>query len=453
VLFIAPGGGALCGSAHASDTLPSDFCYQVDIDITNSSGGALTNQAYRVPFNASGLIANGQLDSRAWDIRPIQGSLSNEVDVLAQEITSTTAPFWVHLPSLANNQTKTVRFYIGSPEQKRNQGILFTGADDMDASDDVLMDISNNLTLDVELELLDATPQDAILAGHYNTSGNDGYRLRLDNDLGVLKVVAQVDSDTCLLTWDSSWTNVNQLFTMRFVAAAGNDLFIDRNGVNVASCDTDLASITAPAAAPDFQSGDSLSAGIIRDIRLVNNSVIVAHWGFDALSIVEDTWANPTATGTIQDYGPNNFDMTYTFSRSQTGITGVVGSVQLTSAADEISLGTTTTDVLGSPFGADITAAISETTAGLFYTYFADPIASVVSGPREMGYAIGMSGLGMILAWFVFMKTRFTPMALFVGGVPPAIGMINGWIPAWWMLLWAILIVASWLSIRHQEQA
>ena len=70
-----------------------------------------------------------------------------------------------------------------------------------------------------------------------------------------------------------------------------------------------------------------------------------------------------------------------------------------------------------------------------------------------MGYAIALGGLGMFLAVFVFMKTGFTPIALAVGGVPPALGMLNGWIPTWWMLLWAILIVASWFSIRHQEQA
>ena len=295
----------------------------------------------------------------------------------------------------------------------------------------------------------------ATLASHYNTGGGDGYRFRLIDDSGTLRVEAQVDTLTCLVAWDSSWTNVNQLFTMRFTAAAGNDLFIDRNGSNVAACDTDLAAITPPAGSPTFTSGNTLAAGIIRDIRLFNGSTIVGDWGFDALSIVEDTAADPTYTGTIQDYGPNNLDFTYTFTRSQTSLIIVVGAVQLASSSQEISLGTGQVSIIGTGFGGDIATPIAENTSGFLYTYFADPIADVVgtAGPRNMGYAIGLGGLGIVAAFWVFKSTGFTPLALFVGGVPPAIGMINGWIPAWWMLLWAILVIGSWFSLRQAEQA
>ncbi len=455
VLLAAPGGGARCGSVHASDTLPSDYCNQMDITITYTGASTLTHQAVRVPLSALGLIANNQMDTRAWDIRPIQGSLSNEVDVLAQEISSSSAPFWIHVPELVQDQTKTVRLYLGSPEQKRNQGILFTGSDSLAAVDDVVMDISDNLTLDVELELLDDTPVDATLASHFNASGIDGYRFRLIDVAGTLRIEAQADAVFCLLNWDSSWTNVNQLFTMRFAADPGTDLFIDRNGVNEAACDTDLAAITAPAGSPSFIAGNTLAAGIIRDIRLLNGSTVVADWGFDPLSIVEDTASDPTYTGTIQDYGPNDLDFTYTFTRSQTGLSHVVGAVQLASGAQEISLSTDTVNIIGSGFGGDIATPIAENTTGIGFEFFAGPIADVVgtSGPRDMGYAIAMGGLGVVLALWMFKATKFTPLALFVGGVPPAIGMINGWIPAWWMLLWAILVIGSWFSIRQQEQA
>ena len=455
VFMAAPSGSPLCGSVHASDTAPSDYCFQMDITITYTGAPSLEHQAVRVPLSALGLTAAGQMDARAWDILPIQGSLSNEVDVLAQEIASSSAPFWIHVSELVQDQTKTVRLYLGSPEQKRNQGILMTGADTMGAADVAAMDIADNLQLDVELEMLDDTAVDGTLASHYNVAGADGYRFRLIDDLGVLTVEAMVDADTCLLVWDSAWTNVNQLFTMRYAAAAGNDLFIDRNGVNAAACDTDLAAITPPAGSPSFISGDGLAAGIIRDIRLLDAGVIVGDWGFDALSIVEDTAADPTFTGTIQDYGPNNLDMTYTFTRSQAGLTSVVGGVQLASGSSEISLNLTPVSILGSGFGGDIATPVAENTSGIFFDLFADPIADQVgtSGPRTMGFAIAMGGLGLVLALFVFARSKFIPLALFVGGVPPAVGMINGWIPAWWMLLWALLVIGSWFSIRQSEAA
>jgi len=454
VVISAP-GPLTCGSAHASDTGSTDYCYQSDIVISYTGVPTLTNYAFRATLPASGMITLGQMDARAWDIKAIQGSLSNEIDVLAQDLGESSAPFWIHLPTIEQNQSKTARLYTGSPEQKRNQGILFTGSDALAATDSAVMDISDDLDLRVELEILDDSPIDATLAAHYNTGGGDGYRMMLVDDLGVLKVRAQADTHTCDITWDSSWTNTNQEFTMRFLAAAGYDLFLDRNGVNEVACDTDLASITPPASSPDFESGDGLSNVIIREIRLVDAGTIAAHWGFHPSEMAETTWSDPTATGTVDDQGPNNLDITYTFTRSQTGVTVLAGSVQLQGSTPAVTLSSTQTEILGDAFGTDITARPSEVNTGILYTLFVNPLAdgSDAGIPRDMAYAIAMAGLGMFLGVFVYMKTRFTPVALGVAGVPPAIGMINGWIPTWWMLLWVILIVSSWFSIRHQEQA
>lgn len=452
---VASPGPLICGSAHASDTTPSDYCYQTDVVISYTGVPTLTNYAFRVPVAAASMISASQMDARAWDMLPIQGSLSNEIDVLAQDLGSTAAGWWIHLPTIEQNQSKTARIYTGSPEQKRNQGILFTGSDALAATDNVAMDIADDLDLRVEIEVLDATAIDATLATHYNTGGGDGYRMLLVDDLGTLKVRAQADVHTCDITWNSGWTNSNQEFTMRFLAAAGNDLFLDRNGVNEAACDTDLASITAPGGSPDFESGDGLENVIIRDIRLVDSGVVAGHWGFHPRYMAESSWVDPTATGTVDDQGPNNLDITYTFTRSQTGITVLAGSVQLQGSSPAVTLSSTQTEILGDAFADDITVRPSEVQTGILYDLFVDPIASGSDAgiPRDMAYAIAMGGLGMFLAVFVYMKIRFTPIALGIGGVPPAIGMINGWIPTWWILLWVILIVTSWFSIRHQEQA
>lgn len=457
LVFMASGSNLEnCSIVHASDTVPSDYCFQMDIDITYTGSPTLTNQSFRIPINASGLIAGNQMDARAWDILPIQGSLSNEVQILAEDLDSTSAAFWVNLPSIVQNQTKTVRFYMGSDEQKRNQGVIMTGLDTMTVTDSVLMDISDNLDIKVEIELLDATAQDGPLLTHYNTGGGDGYRFLLLDDAGTLKLRAQADTVTCDLTWDSAWTNTNQQFDMRFTAAAGDDLFIDRNGVNAVACDTDLASITPPAGSPSLESGTGLANLIVRDIALVDAGAITGKWGFDSGYITEDSAANPVYGGTIQDYGVNDLDFKYLFTRDQSNITGVVGAVQLTSAADEISLDETTTDILGSPFGGDLeNTGAAETDNNLFFVLW---VQGIVTGsdaaiPEEMGYVIALSGLGMILMLVVFKTTNYVPLALFVAGIPPGYGTLKNWVEPWWMILWVILVVGSWLSVRQSEQA
>ncbi len=454
ILFASFNDGENCNVVHASDTAPSDYCFQFDISITYTGVPTLTNQSFRVPINAQGLIAASQIDVRAWDILPIQGSLSNEVDIMAQDLGNTDAAFWVHLPSLVQGQTKTVRFYIGNNEQKRNQGIIFTGADTATVTDSAVMDIADNLEIQIELELLDATAQNAPLLTHY--SGGDGYRFLLIDDTSVLKLRAEADAVTCDLTWDAAWTNTNQLFTMRFVAAAGNDLFIDRNGVNAAACDTDLAAITPPAGSPSLETGTLMANAIIRDIGLLDTSAIVGRWGFDSRYITEDSASDPTFIGTIQDYSVNNLDFVYTFTRDQSDITGVVGPVQLTSAPDEITLDKTTLDILGSPFGGTLeNTGAPQTDSNIFFDLFVEQFVNAmdVPGSQEMGFAIAMTTYGIFLMVLVFKATKYVPIALFLLVVPASVGVIKEWIEPWWMILWVILILGVWFSQRQQETA
>lgn len=449
-VFFLAGDSNPCRKAFADqDELPSDYCFQVDVTVTYTGSGTLTNAAVRVPMNPANMIAANQMDERAWDILPIQGSLSNEVDLLAQDLSSSAAPFWLHLPSISQNETRIIRLYVNNPEQKRDQGILFTGGDSLSATHNAVMNISDNLRADVTLEVLDATAQNATLLSHWDS--DQGYRLLLINDTGTLKVRAQVNALTCDLAWDSSWTDTNQDFSMRFVAASGNDLFIDRNGTNAAACDTDAPSITAPVADPALTVGTTLDNAIVREVRLWDASTVVGRWGFDAGSMTETVSSNPFG-GTIQDYGANNLDFTYAFNRSQTDLTAVVGGLNLVSSSPAIEISDTTVDILGPAFGRSISTPIPEGTAGVLYTLFLDPIADS-TGHRGMAFSMTLAGLGLFLAALVYSKVRYIPLALFVAGVPPAIGVINGWLPVWWMFLWAILVIGSWFAVRQGESA
>ena len=132
-----------------------------------------------------------------------------------------------------------------------------------------------------------------------------------------------------------------------------------------------------------------------------------------------------------------------------------VGALQFTSAADYVSMPTNTPDVLGSPWVVDISEAVPESSPGILHTLFIEPVAGSVdsAAPREMGLAIAMGGLGLVLGLFTYRASGYVPLALFVFGVPIGAGMIQGWRQPWWMLMWAFLVISSWFAVRQSEAA
>ena len=199
-----------------------------------------------------------------------------------------------------------------------------------------------------------------------------------------------------------------------------------------------------------------MSNAIIRDIGLLDTSAIVGRWGFDSRFIAEDSAADPTFIGTIQDYGANDLDFIYTFTRDQSNITGVVGSVQLTSAAAEISLSETTTEILGSPFGGTLeNVSPEETDSNIFFDLFVDPFVTSLEAAisREMAFTIALSTYGIFLMVLAFKAIRYVPIALFLLVVPGTIGVIKNWVEPWWMILWVVLLLGTWFSVRQQETA
>ena len=439
-------------AAWAQDTSPqTDYCYELPVSITNNTGGALTNYAVRVSgVPALSAVNAGQLDTRAWDILPIIGNLSNEVDVLAQELGSDTAAWWVHVPSAANGQSVTARLFFGNDEQKRNQGVHFTGADLATVADHADFDITNNLTVDVELEMLSGAAQNATLASHWTAS--TGYRLLLVNDAGTLKLRAQADASTCDVTWDTAWTNTNRLITYTFTAP---NIVVAVDGSTQNTCNTGLGAITAPAAA--FDIGTTLANGIVRDVRVLSGSTVRARWGFDARSMDETSAVNPTYAGTVEDYSALNHDLTYTFTRSQTGILVSLGAIQLVGlSSDEPVVPTSVPDVVGPVFHTSNLAPIGgavPTPAGAFQNLIGQNLwQPFYTVGREMTYTVFFIGLSLLVMVVMYVKTRYVPLSLFLGGIPVVYAAIQLYIEWWWVILWGLATVFSWWAVRLGEE-
>lgn len=455
--FSAP--SASCQSAHASDILPADYCFQTDIAVTYSGSGDLTNKPVRIVMNASGMIGSGQLDANAWDIKPIQGSLANEVHLTAQELDSTASAWWVVLPAISEDQTRTLRFYSGSQEQRRDQGIWFTSKEYATVPDNAVFDITDNLALEFRVENLSDTPRGNIWAEHHNNAGG-GYRVQFTTNAGVLNVLLVIDNRNCFLPWDSSWTGEEQDFRFEYIVATGNDAFIYRNGVLAQSCDLDAGAIetttnpftvgvVAGTEGSNTFTSARLTNAIISDIRLWDGTTEELHLGFDANRMTETVSTNPYE-GTIDDYSSNAFTGTYVFDRDQSDFSYTIGPTQLVSGASQITLPDTNPDVLGPVFGVDPGASPSELQTGIFYDVFLQKW--VGQAPvRSFGYASVLAIFGLFLAIAVYRLTKYVPLALFVFGIPLAVGVGNGWIPAWWMILWIVIAIGGWFAQRQTE--
>lgn len=439
-----------CGSAHASDTQPGDYCYQTDVAITYSGAGTLTNYPVRVEMNASGQVAANQMDPRAWDLKPILGSIANEVHLTAQDMTASDAAFWIVVPEISASQTRTHRIYSGSAEQRRDQSIYFTGNEDVTIGDDAALDISDNLQIDLTLFNFSNTVRDEYLLDHLFTGA--GYSVQFEDVAAALNITFNVDGSACQLPWDSAWTDERQNFSFQYVAAAGADAFIYRNGALATSCDTDAGAIGAPLR--DLIIGDNslgtlpLSDAAIATVIVSDTGDPQLHLTFNAAGMVETVATNPFQ-GTVQDHSANDFTATYTFDRAQTNLSYTVGATQLVSDSNQITLPDANIDVLGPAFGLD-PAGNSETTTGAFYTVFVDKWADAAP-VRSFGYVAVLSVVGLMLAIGVYKLTNYTPLALFMFGTPLAVGVAQGWIPPWWMILWIIFAIGGWFAQRQTE--
>ncbi len=452
VLWGSPGSRE-CSIFADTDTNQSDFCFRLDLTIDNPAGGAIgsvTNYPVLFTIPSQNMINNGQMDPRHWDIKPTQGGFGSEVNLLAQDCACDSSKWWLVVPNLPDGESRTFRVYIGNGEQKRNQGIYFSGNELVRYGYDALFDGTDNMQVDIEIELTDGTLQTASLFDRWLTP-NKGLKLDIADVASVLTLRAYANASTCDVAWDSNWTDTNVLFSYRFASAVGNDLFIDANGVNVAACDTDEPSITA-AVGTFFDVGLGLDTAIVRTVAYFDAGTLVARYGFDSLAVSESTSADPTYTGIIDDYGPNNLDLSYTFTRSQGGLTPSIGALTLTTESAGASLPSDLLEIMGSTFLVDPFANTNENTNAFGYEMF-DNAFDQIGAPRPMLWALFLGSIGLFLAILVFWFMNNVPLALFAAAMPLTWGSINGFLPMWWLILWVLLFVSAYGAQQWGEQS
>ena len=232
-----------CGNYVLADhDVPLDYCFRTTLQITNSTGGDLTDYPVRVVFPALAAISGSFMSPRAYDLRPVNSS-NVHVEALLQDLDSNTAALWLHAPSLPDGATVTFFAFTGNNQVARNQGVTFTGSDELTITSHADFSITDELSVMVELEMHDVSAQDSTLLARH--SGGNGYRLELIDDASTLKVRGQVNGAQLDIAYSSfAAAGESVLIEMQFDAP---DLELFADGVTNGSKDTGLVSITTAA--------------------------------------------------------------------------------------------------------------------------------------------------------------------------------------------------------------
>lgn len=454
VAMISAPGSIGCESAHASDTAPFDYCYQTEVTITYNGTGTVTNQLVRVERDNAGLIATDQLDPRLWDVYVSDGAFGNEGYVWILDDDSTAAGWWFLVDSISAGETKTFTVYSGSGEQRRNQGVISID-DNFGAAGTVTNDAalhrSDLLQVDLVMELTDFSLRDEVIVDKWNS--NQGYRIRIDQIISDNYLSWDIEGQSCTLQIQPSWTG-RQFYRFVYDFDAGNDMFIYRNGSLAQSCDYDAASVThiSQQLRVATEGSDILTGAVIHYLSIGNSSTgeLSAAWDFQARrSDFQSVGIGDIYNFTIEDLIGSN-DMAWSFTQDQDDFSTAVGATELVTGNTITAIATSVPDVLGPAFGISDNA---ESTSGLFYSNFVDKWASAAP-VKSFGYAVVLGVVGLIFGLAAYKISRgYTPLALFVFGMPFALGVANGWIPAWFMILWIILVIGGWYAQRHTELA
>lgn len=450
-----------CQSAHASDTQPVDYCWQIEIAITNDTGGDLTDYMVRVPIDAAGLVSADRLDARAWDILPVQGSLSNEIFLMAQDMDDGAAGWWFFLPSITDNETKTIRLYTGSSEQRRDQAFRFSTTTHVIADQDAALEptgASSIVKLGLTFSKIDAIGSTSKYLVD-NRTGTTGYEIRMTDSA----ITFVIDGGTCSLTWDSAWDNQFADWQFEYFSAPAPDTFIYRNGVLEETCDLDQSTIAyggvdlVLGTSSNFRWPGGLPGVALRQFTLGTGastnqpaSTPILRWDFNAKELTE-TSTSPVYIGTVTDLTGNGHTGTYELGFDQTNITTTVSAPSLAGGQSQIVLSDSAPAVLGDAYAVN-PGTNSEVTTGAFYSVFVDKWASA-SPVRSFGYAMVLSIVGLLLAIGTYRVTRYIPVALFMFGIPLAVGVANGWIAGWWMIIWVLFGIGGWFAQRQSETA
>lgn len=445
MLGIQPGP---CARISASNNIPTDFCNRFTVTVTNTTGSTITNRPVPFAINAAALTAAGYLDESGWDMVPVNASYT-EVDMFAQDLADSTARWWLTVPSLATDTSASYQVYLGNNETQRDNGIYLLSGENITRAHEAAWDITDNLYAEVTVKRDSVLADDAELIEHWDT--NQGWALGLQSSAGNLRVYATVDGVTLAnasTLWQAGWVGEEVVLAIEFVAPT---LRILADGVELSSINTGLGAISSVST--DLNIGASLSDTNILNARVYSGSPrsVVANWNFGPADCTELTATVPGYTGECSDTSGNSRTLSYTLSRTATGLAVTVGPVVDTSAPLIVTVAGAVVDVVGRPFGgSDISSSGSVNTNLPGYS-IVEP-ASEAFDNAQMFWATICIFLAVLFLAAVTLGTGKVWMGFTAACLPLTAGVIYNLFPEWVLFVWAIAGISWMASQKTVEQ-
>jgi hypothetical protein len=444
----SPAANCWTASADHTDFAPGDWCFTLPVTITNSTGGVVTDELVRFELDAASLVGNGQLDANGWDIVATTSAYASGVDLLMQDLDSAASAWWLRVPSIADTETFVYNLRIGNHHSMRDQATLFAGAETLTVPHHADHQLAGDWRVEVTAEKDNTDPSGTLLT---KWTASTGYKLEII-DSGGMRVRAT--SDAAVLTsavWDGA--SADWAFEL-----TGGTLSLYKDG----ALDSSSGGVGNTTANTETLSvGGSVALGSVKHVRIIDNvsttNDVVLNLGMDpregpspAATFTETSSVDPTYVSTVPDYSSGGHDGTYTITEAQ-NLTVSVGALSTSSAPALLSLASELPDVAGAGFTSDLFSSNENTRFPGFATL--DNTADQLQIPNAMFWTILLFTIGALMATPAVASSKSLVIGVFILGLPPAFGMLQGVIDGWVILVWLLGVFAIWATEKNLKTA
>ena len=447
----------------------NDYCKKFTLSINNSSTSSFSNQPILFDnVDMSSWQSNNYIDEYGWSIFPYQASLSNEYDVLLQNIDSVSSNQWYILPSITPGDS-TLQVLLGANDIQRNQGIYFTGLDYLRVNNHNDFNQSSfSFTAEIQDPIVDGGTGPHLPTTHtflekYDETLLTGLRVQYINNVGgsanANSIHVKSDNSSICSTDTFDGNSLNNFKTSVQVTTGSIVIYVydaDGNledfescniGINYSTNTEDLyvgatydSSLTTPT------TSSYLDDLIIRQINVHQGQTtdpIIATYGFNSVDMSQSSASNPNYAGTITDnsLNGNNHIANYYFNRNQSNFSITASAIVDSAASGSTIFSTETADVLGRWFGSSNPGNKVDGNPNFFGLSFLTPNANL-GLPDDLWYSLWLSSFGLVMAIGIFWLFQSVPISLFAASLPLVLGTIQGLLAAEFIVIWFLLFLA-----------
>ena len=454
--FSSPNMTMGCIYAIETDTQPYQYCYKATVKISNNGNSTLYNYPIRLTIPYESWYMSDYVDvshstsrenSKAWDMRAFKSTLTNEVNIIGQDIRDMNTgemQFWFIVPEIPVADS-SFTLLMGNDEQKRNQALFFDGSSTNTASDTFIvtdnnnLDVTSNYEITLDMKMLDeANFETATLLSKYDgvLGSGTGYAIKITKLIAApaqLEVSCYSDANVASTTYSYGTTPSTEV-----------KMIHNGTGIQCSAGNNSSSVVAANSTNTNTQNlivGTDVYKTLLYDLKITTGNTVQAHYGFDAFSLDETDPLCPYAA-VVQDYSANTNTGTYNTHSCQTNLSSSVGSVVLTSASDIPDIPTGYTGWSpnfygdGNPFA---TPTVNNNAFGS--EYYSQPTGFGV--PTNFWYSMLFTPVGLILGGLVFISSRSLLMAIVAAGLPVLFAISQGFLPIWFGMVWLLVVMIA----------